>query len=301
LISTEYDTGYFNNFIKWNRNNRCDLRMVNVTFVQAGYIGATTLIDALLDERASRKGISVRVISSGCKMNEAEAEAAAKIAAQVPTDLYVAVSPGAGLPGPKKMREVLKETGKPIIVVSDEPSRKAAKKLPEEGIGYLVLYGDAMIGAKRPFLDPIEMALFNSDVIRVLSVTGVFRCVYTELDKVIEQIAKGEKPVLPEIVVNKTVALEYSGLQNPYARAKAMAAFEAARKVANLDVEGCFKTEGAKNYLPIVAAAHELMRYAAKLCDEAREMEKANDSVERLVHFRDGTLRKKTQLHGKFE
>jgi F420-dependent methylenetetrahydromethanopterin dehydrogenase len=125
--------------------------MVNVTFVQAGYIGATTLIDALLDERASRKGISVRVISSGCKMDEAEAEAAAKIAAQVPTDLYVAVSPSAGLPGPKKMREVLKETGKPIIVVSDEPSRKAARKLPEEGIGYLVLYGDAMI--PRPHRD----------------------------------------------------------------------------------------------------------------------------------------------------
>jgi methylenetetrahydromethanopterin dehydrogenase len=71
------------------------------------------------------------------------------------------------------MREVLKETGKPIIVVSDEPSRKAARKLPEEGIGYLVLYGDAMIGAKRPFLDPIEMALFNADVIRVLRHGGV--------------------------------------------------------------------------------------------------------------------------------
>ena len=275
--------------------------MVKVTFVQTGYIGATTLIDALLDERASRKDISVRVISSGCKMDEAEAAAAAEIAAKVPTDLYVCVSPNAGLPGPKKMREILKETGKPIIVVSDEPSRKAAKKLPEEGIGYIVLYADAMIGAKRPFLDPIEMALFNADIIKVLSVTGVFRIIYTELDRVIEQIKKGEKPELPEIVVNKKRAIAASGLQNPYARAKAMAAFEAARKVANLDVEGCFKTEGAQNYVPIIAAAHELLRYAAKLCDEAREMEKANDSVERLVHFRDGTLRKKTQLLGKFE
>jgi methylenetetrahydromethanopterin dehydrogenase len=275
--------------------------MVNVTFVQAGYIGATTLIDALLDERASRKNVSVRVISSGCKMDEVEAEAAAKIAADVPTDLYVCVSPNAGLPGPKKMREILKETGKPIIVVSDEPSRRAARKLPEEGIGYIVLYADAMIGAKRPFLDPIEMAIFNADVIKVLSVTGVFRIIYTELDRVIEQIEKGEKPELPEIVVNKKRAISNSGLKNPYARAKAMAAFEAARKVADLDVEGCFKTEGAQEYIPIIAAAHELMRYAAMLCDEAREIEKTNDSVERLVHFRDGTLRKKTQLLGKFE
>jgi methylenetetrahydromethanopterin dehydrogenase len=79
-----------------------------------------------------------------------------------------------------------------------------------------------------------------------------------------------------------------------------MAAFEAARKVADLDVEGCFKTKGANNYIPIIAAAHELMRYAAILADEAREIEKTNDSVERLVHFRSGELRKKTQLFGKF-
>jgi methylenetetrahydromethanopterin dehydrogenase len=80
-----------------------------------------------------------------------------------------------------------------------------------------------------------------------------------------------------------------------------MAAFEAARRVANLNVEGCFKTQGASNYLPIVAAAHELMRSAAILCDEAREIEKANDSVERLVHFKNGTLKRKTKLLGKFE
>jgi len=275
--------------------------MVNVTFVQTGYIGATTLIDALLDERASRKNISVRVISSGCKMDDSEAEAAAKIAVNVPTDLYVLVSPNAGLSGPVKMREIIKETGKPIIVVSDEPSRRAASKLPEEGIGYIVLYADAMIGAKRPFLDPIEMALFNADVIKVLSITGVFRCIYTELDKVIAQIEKGEVPILPEIVVNKIKALEYAGLTNPYAHAKAMAAFEAARKVASLDTEGCFKVEGMVNYVPIIAAAHELMRYAAMLADEAREIEKANDSVKRVTHFRNGELRSKTQLFSKYE
>ena len=72
-------------------------------------------------------------------------------------------------------------------------------------------------------------------------------------------------------------------------------------KRQNLDVEGCFKTQGVANYLPIIAAAHELMRTAAKLCDEAREIEKANDSVERLVHFKDGKLKRKTELLGKFE
>jgi methylenetetrahydromethanopterin dehydrogenase len=267
--------------------------MVKVTILKTGYIGTTTLIDALLDERASRNDISVRVISSGCKMDDDEAVDAAKIAASVPTDLYIIISPNAGLSGPTKAREIIKETGKPIIVVSDEPSRKAARALPEEGIGYIVLYGDPMIGAKRDFLDPVEMAIFNADAIKVLAVTGVFRLLHTEIDRVIDEIKKGEEPKLPEVVVNKTKALEYSGLNNPYARAKAMAAFEAARRVAVLDVEGCFKTEGRGNYMPIIAAAHELMRGAAQLADEAREIEKANDSVRRVAHFRSGELREK--------
>jgi len=275
--------------------------MVKVTFLKIGYIGTTNLIDALLDERASRRGISVRVVSSGCKMDDDEAVDAAKIAASVPSDLYVVVSPNAGLSGPTKAREILKETGTPIIVVSDEPSRKAARKLPEEGIGYIVLYGDPMIGAKRDFLDPVEMAIFNSDVLRVLAVTGVFRLLHTELDRVIKQIADGEEVELPQVVVNKEKALAHSGLENPYARAKAMASFEAARRVAALDTEGCFKTKGKENYIPIITAAHELMRQAALMADEAREIEKVNDSVKRVVHFRSGELRSKTKLFSKFE
>jgi methylenetetrahydromethanopterin dehydrogenase len=275
--------------------------MVKVTFLKIGYIGTTNLIDALLDERASRKGVSVRVISSGCKMDDDEAVDAAKIAASVPSDLYVVVSPNTGLSGPTKAREVLKETGTPIIVVSDEPSRKAARKLPEEGIGYIVLYGDPMIGAKRDFLDPVEMAIFNSDVLRVLAVTGVFRLLHTELDRVIKQIADSEEVELPQVVVNKEKALAHSGLENPYARAKAMASFEAARRVAVLDTEGCFRTEGKENYMPIITAAHELMRQAALMADEAREIEKVNDSVKRVVHFRSGELRSKTKLFSKFE
>jgi len=275
--------------------------MVKVTFLKIGYIGATTLIDALLDERASRKGLSVRVISSGCKMEEGEAVDAAKLAASVPSDLYVVVSPSAGLPGPTAAREVLKETGKPVIVVSDEPSRKIAKKLAEQGFGYIVLYADSMIGARRAFLDPVEMALFNSDVLRVLAVTGVLRLIHTELDRVIAQLERGEEPELPQVLVKKEEALAQSGLENPYAYAKAMASFEAARRVAALSTEGCFKVQERERYLPIVAAAHELMRQAALMADEAREVEKANDSVTRVVHFSKGALRRKTKLFGKFE
>ncbi|HEY9245601.1 MAG TPA: F420-dependent methylenetetrahydromethanopterin dehydrogenase [Candidatus Methanoperedens sp.] len=38
------------------------------------------------------------------------------------------------------------------------------------------------------------------------------------------------------------------------------------------------------------------MRAAAKLADEAREMEKANDSVFRKPHAKDGRLLAKTKL-----
>jgi len=275
--------------------------LVTVTFIKIGYIGTTTLVEALLDERSSRNDLVMRVVSSGVKMDEDQSEEVAKYAAEIESDLYVVISPNAALPGPTKAREVLKETGKPIIAISDEPSRKKMKKLPEEGMGYLVLYGDPMIGAVTSFLDPVEMAIFNGDVLKVLSVTGVFRIVQRELDRVIDEIKEGKKPTLPEIVVTKTRAIEASELTNPYAKAKAMAAFRMARQVASLTTEGVYKTDDRDETILKVAAAHELIREAAKLCDEARELEKATDSVVRIAHFKAGNRRKKTELHGKYE
>ncbi len=277
------------------------MEMVRVTFLKIGFLGVSNLIEALLDERASRKGLSVRVVSTGCKMDEEEAIDAAKLAASIPSDLYVVVSPNAALPGPREARSLLKKTGKPIIVVSDEPTKKIAEELGEEGYGYILIYADSMIGARREFLDPVEMALFNSDVLRVLAITGVLRLIHMELDRVIDQIEAGEQPELPKIRVTKERALEMSGLNNPYAYAKAMASFEMARRVASLSTEGCFKIKERERYIPIVAAAHELMRWAAALADEAREIEKANDSVTRIVHFRDGSLRRKTRLYERYE
>ena len=48
-------------------------------------------------------------------------------------------------------------------------------------------------------------------------------------------------------------------------------------------------------------AAHEAARQAAKLADEAREIEKANDSAVRLAHFSKGNRRRKTGLFDKFD
>lgn len=48
--------------------------------------------------------------------------------------------------------------------------------------------------------------------------------------------------------------------------------------------------------MPMVAAAHELLRIAAKLADEAREIEKSNDTVYRTPHVKSGEKRYKVKF-----
>ncbi|MEM0332753.1 MAG: F420-dependent methylenetetrahydromethanopterin dehydrogenase, partial [Archaeoglobaceae archaeon] len=82
----------------------------------------------------------------------------------------------------------------------------------------------------------------------------------------------------------------------PYAKAKAMAAYYIAEKVADVDVKGCFMEKDPEKYIPLVASAHEMMRTAAILADEAREIEKYNDTVYRSPHARTGEILKKFKL-----
>jgi methylenetetrahydromethanopterin dehydrogenase len=140
------------------------------------------------------------------------------------------------------------------------------------------------------------MALFNADLFKVLTVTGVLNVLWQEIDKVIQSIEKGITPVLPRIVVNKDKAVDSSGLSNPYARAKAIAAHEIARRVADLTVEGCFVVKEWERYTQLVAAAHEMLREAAKLADEAREIDKAEDMILRTPHNSEGALLNKRKL-----
>ncbi len=275
--------------------------MVQLTILKVGYIGCTPLLDALFDERASRTDLSVRVYSSGVKMDPEEVEPIAREAVKQKSDLILIASPNAVMPGPQKAVEIMSESKKPIILVTDEPAGKSVEDFAAKGLGYIVVQADPMIGAKQAFLDPTEMALFNADIIRVLAVTGVFRLIHTEIDKVIEHLNKGETPKLPQVIVTKEKAVAYCEMENPYAQAKAMASFEIARRVATLASQGTFKVKEKERYLPILAAAHEMLRVAAKLADEAREIEKSNDTVARTVHYKDGSVHRKVGLHGKFE
>ncbi|MEM1794413.1 MAG: F420-dependent methylenetetrahydromethanopterin dehydrogenase [Desulfurococcaceae archaeon] len=272
-------------------------KVVKICVLKMGCIASAPLLEYILDERADRKDIEVRVLSVGSKLApENYGVELAEKGLREECDLYIVVSPNATLPGPTKAREVLRERGKSVIIISDAPTKKITKELDEKGFGYIIVLADSMIGARREFLDPVEMAIFNSDIIKVLAITGVYRLIQVELSKVIDGLKRGEKPAFPRIVVDKELAINAAQFKNAYAKAKAMAAYEVARKVADLTTEGCFVVKESERYIPIVAAAHEMMRYAALLADEAREIEKYGDTLVRTPHSTEGAILYKEKL-----
>ena len=269
--------------------------MVKIGFVKIGNIGTAQGADLLLDEIAQREGIDVRVFSCGAKMTPAEAEASEELKAWGP-DFVILLSPNAAAPGPTRAREIWKDV--PAIVISDGPTKKDARDaLAEEGFGYLILTVDPLIGAKREFLDPVEMALFNSDVLKVLATIGASRLVVQELDAVIAQVAEGKKELeLPHILVTPEKCVERANFTNPYAKAKALAAGHMAAKVPDITAKACFMLKEVGEITVTAAAGHELIRAAARLADEAREMEKGGNTVFRQPHAKDGTYLTKVDL-----
>ncbi|MBP2146555.1 methylenetetrahydromethanopterin dehydrogenase [Methanofollis sp. W23] len=263
------------------------------------------MAELLLDERADREDMQTFMATSGTKLQPEDIDRVVTTMKEWVPDFCIVVSPNGILPGPTGAREQLAEAGIPCIVITDDITGKKDQfaALKESQFGYIIMKADSMIGARREFLDPVEMADFNGNLVKVLALTGAFRKLQLELDKVIDQVKEGKKGadlVLPKLVMNsdKAVAGEFS---NPYALAKARAAYEIAQAVAGVNVKGCFMTKGFENYVPIVASAHEMMREAAYLCDEAREIEKAGDGIIRKPHKKDGVIVSKTALISKPE
>jgi len=264
--------------------------------LKLGNIGTSPLLELLFDERAERENFGVILVGSGAKMNEAESERIANLIVTQKPQLVLIPSPNAALKGPTKAREIVKAAGIPVIVISDVMPKEMREKLAAEGYGYILISADSMIGARREFLDPTEMALFNADVIRVLAATGALRKLLRAIETVIIAIKAGKEPELPTLLINATSAVDAGKFSNPYARVKALSAYEMASNVAELSVKGCFKEKEREKYIPIVASAHEMMRTAALLADEAREIEKQGDTLYRSPHFDDGKIGHKTKL-----
>ncbi|MFX1278648.1 MAG: F420-dependent methylenetetrahydromethanopterin dehydrogenase [Promethearchaeota archaeon] len=257
--------------------------VLKIGILKNGTIGSSLLLAFLMDERAESTRINVYEVTSGAKMHPPEMciktmEALLKW----DPELIIMSSPNAALPGPKAAREMAGNI--PTIVISDTPAKKAVDEFKEKNRGFILVNCDSMIGARRPFLDPTEMSIYNADLLKVLAITGALHVIAEELNKVIIDMLEGRTPSLPQKIVDATIAINAAKFSNPYAQAKAIAAFELAASVSKLTGKACFQLKERSEYIPLLAAAHEMMRTAALLCDEAREIEKYNDSVIRRPH-----------------
>jgi len=246
------------------------------------------LLEFLLDETAERMDIDVRVMGSGSKLGVEQCREITNLMVQQKPDLIILIGPAQASPGPTEARRILADAKIPTVIISDSPTRKIAKEVEDSGLGYIIVDADSMIGARREFLDPTEMAIYNSDVIRVLAVTGTLNFIAKEIDKIIEQIKEGTRPDFPRLVIDADKAIGAAGFSNPYARAKAAVAYEISKEVSKINSEACFRVMNWEVYVPLVAAGHEMMRTAARISEEAREIEKSGDTVLREPHFKDG-------------
>jgi methylenetetrahydromethanopterin dehydrogenase len=263
---------------------------------KCGNIGTSPLLELLLDELADRKDIKVRTVTTGSKMGVEDVEEALPKFFEFNPDLTIVISPNTALPGPGKAREEISNNGLPGIVISDAPGKRAKEEIEKQGLGYIIITGDPLIGARKQFLDPIEMALFNSNISKVLAVSGVYRVVQQEIDKVIYAIESERKPDLPKLIVSLKTVRDRSEFSNPYAKAKALAAYGLAEKIAEINVQACFMEKESEKYIPLVACSHEIAQVAGRLAEEAREIEKCNDTVVRKPHSKSGKVKIKTEL-----
>ena len=274
------------------------INMVKITFVKIGNITLTTLVDIMLDERASRTDIDATVISSSTKMKPEAAERLFPLIDRVETDLIVMVSPNANDKGPQSVIDKYKEKY-PVIVVSDAADKEVRAKWKEEGVGYIIAPFDPMIGAKLDFLDPTEMCLFNGYIITTFSATGVFAYIAKLLDDVISQLKEGTKPELPKNYLSSIGVVSSYPFTNEYSRPKAMAALNILSEAGKLNVNGCFIEKDPERQLIKVAAAHEMVRQASFLADEVRELEKAVNHLVRTPHNKEGKVLHKAHFFDK--
>jgi len=272
------------------------LNIVKMGVFKCGNIGTAPLLELLFDELAERQDIKVRVVTTGSKMNVEDVEEALPKLLAFNPNLIVSISPNAAIPGPAKAREILSSKGVPTIVISDAPAKRITSELEKQKLGYIIVLGDPLIGARREFLDPLEMAIFNSNVIKILAATGIFRTIHQEIDKVIVALKEELTVTLPRLILDTDCVRDNSDFKNPYAKAKAMAAYELAKKVAEIDTIACFIEKEREKYIPLVACAHEIIQKAAELAEEAREIEKYTESLVRKPHSKDGRPLTKTDM-----
>ncbi len=262
--------------------------MVKITFVKIGNITLTTLVDIMIDERGSREDIEATVISSSTKLQPSDVERLFPLIDQVKTDLMIMISPNANLKGPQKLIDNYQDKY-PLLVISDAADKDLRAQWRDKGIGYLIAPFDPMIGAKKDFLDPSEMCLFNGHIISCFSATGVFSYFTNQIDEIINMIKNGEELSLPTKYLSSKEIVTNTTFSNDFSKPKAYACLEMLAQVGKLNVSGLYVEKDEKVALLKVGAAHEMVRQANLLSDEIREMEKAGNHLAKYPHAKDGS------------
>lgn len=113
--------------------------VVKIGIIKSGNIGTSPVLDLLLDERADRPNIDVRVFGSGAKMNPEQVEDVVPKVDQFDPDFCIFISPNPGAPGPAKARELLSEKDIPAIIIGDAPGKGKKDEMDEQGLGYIIV------------------------------------------------------------------------------------------------------------------------------------------------------------------
>lgn len=269
---------------------------IRIGVFKCGNVGTAPIFELLLDELAQRKDIIVRTVTTGSKMSLEDVKEAFPKMLEFNPELLVLISPNPSVSGPAAARQMSIENNINTIVMSDAVAKRMTEHLEKQGVGYIVVLGDPLIGARREFLDPVEMVLYNSNIMKVLAATGVFRLIHQEIDRVISILKEKLAIRLPRLVIDTETIRDYSHFVNPYAKAKAMAAYHIASKIPEINTKACFIEKDSEKFIPLVTCAHEMAQIAAKLAEEAREIEKYSDSLLRTPHSKKGEPLIKTKL-----
>lgn len=107
--------------------------VIKIGVLKLGNIGISPLLDLIMDERADRGDIDIRVVGSGPKLTPEQSEEAARKMIELNPRLVIVSSPNATLPGPARARELLLGAKIPTISLSDaclgrKPPRKSRKR-----------------------------------------------------------------------------------------------------------------------------------------------------------------------------
>jgi methylenetetrahydromethanopterin dehydrogenase len=275
---------------------KASIEKIKLGVFKCGNVGTAPIFELLMDELAQRKDIIVQTVTTGSKMSLEDVKDAFPKILEFNPDLLVIISPNPSVSGPTFAREKALQKNLNTVVMSDAVAKRMIADLEKQGVGYIVVLGDPLIGARREFLDPIEMALYNSNIMKVLAITGVFRLIHQEIDRVIAILKEKLAVRLPRLLVDTEVIRDNSDFTNPYAKAKAMAAYHIVSKIPEINTKACFIEKKSEKFIPLVTCSHEMAQAAAKLAEEAREIEKYSDSLVRKPHSKKGEPLTKSRL-----